>query len=110
MRLSTPSEIGETEGQHARIAQRDLAFLGACVLVFANGEECALVDRDQAAIARRVFGFEAENGDTGSTVERGAKGYQGRGFEQRRIGVEDDDIAGVALQGRAGGEDRVGGA
>ncbi len=103
-------QIVDPEGHDAGIAQPHAAFLGAGVLVLADGVQPAGAVREQAPVAGRIGRLEPEHRYTGALVEAGKQLGERLGRQQRRIGIEHEHIARMARECFARGQHRVGGA
>ncbi len=103
-------QVSHAEGDHAGIAQIDLAFAGTCVLVLADCDKLVLAVGDQPPVARRIAGAESQDCDAGAEIEAGAKPGDRLGANERCVGVEHDHVAVMASNGASRGEDGVRGA
>ena len=92
---------------HAGIAQPNRLLRGACVLLLADGEKLVVL-RNQAAIAGRISGTEAEHGDGRAVRQRRTQAGERARADQRRVAI-DDHRSRAPAPARPGGEHGVGG-
>ena len=71
----------------------------ACILLLANSDEPSPFIEKEPAIARRVLGLEADDGEIGARLERGANFADRLGAQERRIAVKDQNLTGERLDG-----------
>ncbi len=85
-----------------RVTATDSALRRAGVLLFADGHEDAF-PLDQASVARRIDGVEAQSGQASPVRERGAQVQERLRTDQRNVGIADQHVVKPARQGRARG-------
>ena len=97
------------ERHQARVAELHGALGLARVLVLADRREFAVLD-DQAAVARRVRGLEAERRERCNLREGSAQGPKRLGRDQRHVGEQHEQMVAAARDGGPGRQHRVGSA
>ena len=107
--LQKAQRLRAGEGDRSGIAERRRLLRGARVLVLADRDH-ATVALDEAAVAGRIGGREAERDEVGAIREALAHRRERRAGDQRNVRVTDDDVVVAARNHLARRQYRVGGA